>query len=126
MKIYAPLKEHVLKSDDLHLADDSDTEERLDIVGHISAQSTGKVMEIDSLFVEFRVLLQSNVISFTARYQDVDSGEYIEHALNESDEMLTLETIKELKKDFLFSFSKNTNYDVTVLPGLQQIKNNNH
>ncbi len=57
-------------------------------------------MEVDALCIEFRLLLQINTIIVLARYQDTDTGEYLDHKINRSDETLLTELIEELKGGF--------------------------
>ncbi len=119
MSLFTPLQQYVASNPSLHFADASPDEELLDIVGHIAAERTGKVMEIDELYIEFRILFKDGVISLTARYQDIESGDYIEHTLSESDETLVMENFHEIKEAFLASLPEELHGAVNVLPGLQ-------
>jgi hypothetical protein len=101
---------------ELHFADVDDKAMQIDVVGHLKTESTGKVMEIDELCVEFRLLLQENTISVLARYQDTDTGEYLDHPINSSDETLLTELIDELKEDFLSSLPITLRNTVVFFP----------
>lgn len=119
MNLFNQLQQYVTGNASLHFADNSASEQRLDIVGHIAAERTGKVMEIDELYIEFRILLQDGIISLTARYQDTESGDYIEQPLSESDEQLLMEEYQDIKDAFLATLPEASRDTVKFLPGLQ-------
>ena len=116
MTIFDNFKTFTQNKPELHFADIDDKAMQIDAVGHLETVSTGKVMEIDTLCVEFRLLLQENKISVLARYQDADTGEYLDHPINSSDETLLTELIEEFKDEFLSSLPITLRNTVVFFP----------